>query len=207
MVDQPGPDTAVEHLMNLYAGGDPLAFRRLFDRLAPWLRAFFRRSFSDAAIADDLTQATFLRLHGARASYQSGRPLKPWLFSIAASVRRDELRRRGHQPRQVDVDALPSEQAEDALATVDEVGADAAAPRALAAPAANDASEAVREAIRALPASQRVVIQLHQFEGLTFEQIAKQLNTTPGAVRVRASRAYEQLRLELRSFLKRSRAT
>ena len=88
MVPQPRPadaSAAEEQLMTLYAGGDVLAFRRLFDRLAPWLRSFFRRSFSDFATADDLTQATFLRLHGARASYQLGRPLKPWLFSIAAS--------------------------------------------------------------------------------------------------------------------------
>jgi RNA polymerase sigma-70 factor (ECF subfamily) len=206
MVNQPGPDAAVEQLMTLYAGGDPLAFRRLFDRLAPWLRAFFRRSFSDSAVADDLTQATFLRLHGARASYQLGRPLKPWLFSIAASVRRDELRRRYHQPHQVDIGRVPALQADDGAVAGDESPPDAAL-RPLASPAAHDASEAVRTAIQRLPASQRVVIQLHQYEGLTFEEIAKQLNTTPGAVRVRASRAYEQLRVELRSFLNRPTAT
>jgi RNA polymerase sigma-70 factor (ECF subfamily) len=200
MIIQGSPETVEEQLMTLYAGGDVLAFRRLFDRLAPWLRAFFRRSFSDFAIAEDLTQATFLRLHGARASYQLGRPLKPWLFSIAVSVRRDELRRRTHQPREVDghqvrAGALDEE-------TVAEAALSANAPAA----AANDHSEAVRAAIKALPASQRVVIQLHQYEGLTFEQIAKELNTTPGAVRVRASRAYEQLRVALRSLLKPSPA-
>jgi len=196
MINQPRPEALEEQLMTLYAGGDVLAFRRLFDRLAPWIRAFFRRSFSDFAIAEDLTQATFLRLHGARASYQLGRPLKPWLFSIAASIRRDEIRRRTHQPRQVDEAAIDADQS-----VVDAV------LRATVTPAASDHSEAVREAIRALPESQRVVIHLHQYEELTFEQIAKELNTTPGAVRVRASRAYEQLRIELRSLLKRSRPT
>jgi RNA polymerase sigma-70 factor (ECF subfamily) len=205
MTTQPMPDAAVEQLMDLYAGGDTLAFRRLFDRLAPWLRAFFRRSFSDLAVAEDLTQATFLRLHGARASYQLGRPLKPWLFSIAASVRRDEIRRRRHQPHQVDVRQVLARQVDEAPVIGDESVPDAAL-RSIASPAAHDASEAVRAAIRALPASQRVVIQLHQYEELTFEQIAKQLNTTPGAVRVRASRAYEQLRVELRSFLNRPKA-
>jgi RNA polymerase sigma-70 factor (ECF subfamily) len=199
-MNQPTPEPVEEQLMTLYAGGDVLAFRRLFDRLAPWLRAFFRRSFSDFAIADDLTQATFLKLHGARASYQVGRPLKPWLFSIAASVRRDELRRRYHQPRAIDERPLDDGALDDDRAATD------SALRSIASPAPDDNGEAVRAAIRRLPASQRAVIQLHQYEGLTFEQIAQQLKTTPGAVRVRASRAYEQLRVELRSLLNRSGA-
>jgi len=118
MIRQPTADAPDDKLMTLYAGGDFSAFRRLFEHLAPWLRAFFRRSFSDGAIAEDLTQATFLRLHGARASYQTGRPLKPWLFSIALGVRRDELRRRHRQPRHLDnrvLDNTDSDEVADAL--------------------------------------------------------------------------------------------
>lgn len=176
--------------MALYAGGDLSAFRRLFERLAPWVRRFFRRRFPDRAVADDLTQATFLRLHGARASYQLGRPIKPWLFAIAAGIGRDELRRRRRQSSALVDVALDDNEALD----------DDRMPSTIAPPAA-EANESVRAAIRALPESQRVVIQLHQYEGLTFEQIAARLNTTPGAVRVRASRAYERLRSELRPFL------
>jgi RNA polymerase sigma-70 factor (ECF subfamily) len=55
----------------------------------------------------------------------------------------------------------------------------------------------VRQAIDQLPESQRVVVQLHRFEGLTFAQIADILGTTALAVRARAFRAYETLRLEL----------
>jgi RNA polymerase sigma-70 factor (ECF subfamily) len=191
MIRQPSSDVADDHLMALYASGDFSAFRRLFERLAPWLRRFFRRRFPDRAVADDLTQATFLRLHGARTSYQVGRPVKPWLFAIAAGVGRDELRRRRRQSSSVVDVALDDNEAFDN---------DQVLP--VSAPPAPDANEAVRAAIRALPESQRVVIQLHQYEDLTFEQIAARLNTTPGAVRVRASRAYERLRAELHPFLR-----
>ena len=159
------------------------AFRILFERIGPWLRAFFTRSFADRAVAEDLTQATFLRLHGARESYQSGRPLKPWLFSIALGVRRDELRRRLPPAGRMDEDVLETNEA---LA--------GAAFQASAAAPPSEHQEAVRNAIRRLPDSQRVVIHLHQYDGLTFERIAERLHTTPGAVRVRASRAYELLR-------------
>src|SRR5262245_12360590 len=85
--------TPEETLMARYAAGDLAAFRRLFELLAPRVHGFFLRSFSDPCIADDLTQNTFLKLHRARASYRPDLPLKPWVFTIAASVRRDELRR------------------------------------------------------------------------------------------------------------------
>ena len=62
----------------------------------------------------------------------------------------------------------------------------------------------MRAAIKRLPESQRVVVHLHRYEELTFEQIAQVLGTTPGAVRVRASRAYERLREELRAYITRA---
>lgn len=176
--------------MAQYASGDRAAFKRLFAVLAPKIRAFFVRSFSDTALVDDLTQATFLKLHRARASYRVDLPLKPWVFTIAAGVRRDELRRRYRLPRHVDESEL--EQAEARFA--------AEALGAAASPVSDDL-DLVRAAVARLPESQRVVVHLHRYEDLTFEQIAEVLATTPGAVRVRASRAYERLREELRPLL------
>jgi RNA polymerase sigma-70 factor (ECF subfamily) len=180
--------------MAQYASGDRTAFKPLFDLLAPRIRAFFLRSFSDAAVAEDLTQATFLKLHRARASYRVDLPLKPWVFTIAAGVRRDELRRRYRLPRQLDESEL--EHMESGLA----------GQLAGTAPGAEaDRLDEVRAAVSRLPESQRVVVHLHRYEELTFEQIAEVLSTTPGAVRVRASRAYERLREELRPLLTPSR--
>jgi RNA polymerase sigma-70 factor (ECF subfamily) len=177
--------------MALYAEGDGAAFRRLFELMAPRIRAFFLRSFADAAVADDLTQATFLKLHSARVSYRADRPLKPWVFTIAAGVRCDELRRRYRLPRHVGEADL--EYAEATLS--EEAQRDDAGD--------SSRTEAVRAAIKRLPESQRVVVHLHRYEELTFEQIAEVLGTTPGAVRVRASRAYERLREDLRPHITR----
>jgi RNA polymerase sigma-70 factor (ECF subfamily) len=182
--------TTEERLMARYVGGDEVAFRQLFALLAPKLRAFFLRSFIDPALADDLTQTTFLKLHRARATYLPERPLKPWLFTIAAGVRRDELRRRYRLPPHVG--ELELEQAE-----LQQLGERAPAPETNAA----GEIEAVRAAVDRLPESQRAVLHLHLHEELTFEEIAEVLGTSPGAVRVRASRAYERLRKSLRGFL------
>ena len=180
-----------EHLMARYAGGDDVAFGELFALLAPQLRAFFVRSFVDPTLADDLTQTTFLRLHRGRSSYRSDLPLKPWIFTIAACVRRDELRRRYRLPPHVGEDELEQVEPEPLERPSREL------------PDGADEVEAVREAVKHLPESQRVVLHLHCHDELSYEQIGEVLGTTPGAVRVRASRAYERLRRELTSRLRR----
>jgi RNA polymerase sigma-70 factor (ECF subfamily) len=184
--------TTEERLMARYAAGDQVAFMRLFALLAPRIRAFFLRSFSDdVSVAEDLTQTTFLKLHRARASYRPDLPLKSWVFTIAAGVRRDELRRRYRLPPHVSEAELEQAEARWGLEPHSSQQQIDEASR----------SDAVRAAMKHLPESQRVVVHLHRYEELTFEQIAQALGTTPGAVRVRASRAYERLREELRPFL------
>lgn len=181
-------DVGDESLMARYLTGDHLAFERLFNRLGPPVYGFFMRSFGEVAVAEELVQATFLNVHRSRATYRVGLPVRPWVFTIAARVRHDELRRRYRLKEDCD---------EEALAAAETAGSMAAAAAAAEAGGQNDRAERVREAIDRLPESQRVVIQLHRFEGFTFEQIAEILGTTALAVRARAFRAYERLRHDL----------
>jgi RNA polymerase sigma-70 factor (ECF subfamily) len=183
---KPGDDVGDEPLMARYLAGDHQAFEQLFTRLAPRVYGFFMRCFGEATLAEELVQATFLHVHRSRATYRVGLPLRPWLFTIAARVRRDELRRRYRLKEDCDEEAL--ERAETAMAmTAARDDGDRQRER----------TARVRQALDQLPESQRVVVQLHRFEGLTFAQIAEILGTTALAVRARAFRAYETLRLEL----------
>jgi RNA polymerase sigma-70 factor (ECF subfamily) len=183
-------------LMAAYVSGDHGAFERLFRRLAPKVYGFFMRSFGDATVAEELVQVTFLHVHRSRATYRLGLPVRPWLFAVAAHARRDELRRRYRIKEDCDEEALVAAEAAHAAATA-------------AGSVADDAEDAratrVREAIASLPESQRVVVHLHRYEGLTFVEIAAILGTTPVAVRVRAFRAYERLREELADLVRAGR--
>ena len=171
--------------MAAYVSGDRRAFEQLFARLAPRLHRFFRRSFGTEATADDLLQQTFLKLHRARDTYDPSMRVAPWAFAIASRVRLDEFRRRKR---------LAEDGDEEALARADEA-------RALDPPSDGgldgDTADAVRRAVDALPESQRVVIHLNRFEGMTFAEIARVLGTTEGAVKLRAFRAYATLRQAL----------
>jgi len=169
--------------MAAYVAGDRRAFTELFNRLAPRVHGFFLRSFSPA-VADDLLQTTFLKVHRARGEFREGARLRPWLFAIAARVRLDELRRHYR---------LPESASEEELARVEDTRPDPAA----ALEEASDVRDRVRRAVEQLPESQRAIVHLHRFEGLTFPEIAQALSTTEGAVKLRAFRAYEKLRAQL----------
>jgi RNA polymerase sigma factor (sigma-70 family) len=174
-----------EELMSAYAAGDARAFESLFARLAPRVHGFFLRSFRDEAVADDLLQVTFMKVHRARAQFRPGLRVRPWLFAVAARVRLDELRRRLR---------LPEDAGEEAIARADEQ-----APRD--PPPDTELTDAVRAALESLPESQRAVIHLHRYEGMTFAEIGEVLGTTPGAAKLRAFRGYEALRRQLKGLL------
>lgn len=170
-------DDADEALMRTYtATGDRQAFRTLFDRHAGRLLAFFHRGMGDRVLAQDLVQTTFLHVHRARRDYDPARPFKPWLYTIAANVRREHWRRRKRKP-------------EDAL----EPGREGSV-----APDVTTATDRlVRRAVDALPDNQREVVLLRWYGGLTFPEIATTLGIQPTAAKVRGHRALKRLRMLL----------
>ncbi len=182
-------DTTDKSLMVAYARGNAQAFRLLFARLAPRIHAFFRRSLGDAAAADDLMQTTFLKIHTSRNRYRAEFPLRVWVFTIAARVRLDELRRRYRLP----------EASEGELETVANAKSVERGPQ-MDAGEGRELADRIREAVDQLPETQRVVVHLNRFEGMTFFEIAQVLGTTEGAVKLRAFRAYERLRRLLREY-------
>jgi RNA polymerase sigma-70 factor (ECF subfamily) len=178
-------------LMAAYAGGDDRAFQALFRSLAPRLLAFFRRSVSDPAVCDDLLQTTFVQLHAARERYHVGAPVRPWVFTIAARVRIDELRRRKRRPLAAGDDEIDRLEAE-------------ADPQAGGLRLDQQARvHSVRDALDALPQAHRMVVHLHRFENLSFAEIGAVLGISAGAARIRAFRAYAVLRERLRPLMER----
>ncbi len=168
--------------MEAYVGGDAEAFDRLFRSLAPSIHAFFVRSVGRGPAAEDLVQTTFLKLHGARRSWRRGERLRPWVFTIAGRVRIDWLRRQGRTEEEGDDDLLadPERQGDPADAVL-----------------AHERAERVRAALESLAEPQRVVVHLHRFEELGFAEIGRVLGISEGAAKLRAFRAYGQLRSAL----------
>jgi RNA polymerase sigma-70 factor (ECF subfamily) len=162
--------------MERFVQGDEQAFSELFRRHAGRLQGALRRMVGSAA--DDVLQTTFLSIVRARGRYERGAPFRPWLYTVAINAARDHLRRhRREEPH--GHDQLPETAAE---------------PTPLPDPGLTRTVEA---ALAQLPSSQREAIVLHRFEGFSFREIAELLGVTETAVKVRAHRGYERLRVLL----------
>lgn len=72
--------------MERYAAGDNGAFSDVYDALAPTLFDRLLSWTDDAALAEELTKTTLLRLHHARGRFIRGTNVAVWAFAIAERV-------------------------------------------------------------------------------------------------------------------------
>src|ERR1700710_3011479 len=78
--------------------GRPEDFDELVHRYENELYRYLARYTGDAALAEDVFQNTFLQVHLKRGLYEEGRPVRPWLYSIATHQAVDALRKVGRHP-------------------------------------------------------------------------------------------------------------
>jgi RNA polymerase sigma-70 factor, ECF subfamily len=185
--EAPAPD-ALSSVMDRYARGEDPAFDDLYRLGAPRVRGFLLRLCGDLALADDLMQETFIRVHRGRGSFAMGAAALPWLLAIARNALRDHARRAQVRPGTRPVARGEQEPAQR------EAPPDARGDEVLAG---QEMLEVVRNVLHGLPALQREAFVLLRFEGMSVSEAAQVLGTTEGAVKVRAFRASEALRAAL----------
>jgi RNA polymerase sigma-70 factor, ECF subfamily len=135
--------------------------------------------------AEDLVQETYLRAIQAFERLQPNSNLKSWLFTILRNIRLNQVRDGLSKPRLVEMD----EPTEGPWGFDDKSSKD---PLFLYLTKVKQWD--VRKAIEALPDVYREVIILREFEGLSYEEIARVLDCRPGTVMSRLSRAREKLK-------------
>jgi RNA polymerase sigma-70 factor (ECF subfamily) len=161
--------------------GDAVIYERMLKEVATALRRSLAPRLARAGLgaheAEDLVQEILIGLHGKRHTWDSARPLLPWLHAIARYKLIDFTRhRRRETRRRVD---LPLE---DWLE--------------IAEPPADEANRSTREVDRhlaALPVSQREVVRAIAIEGASVRNVAVHFATSEGAVRVTIHRAIRRL--------------
>ncbi len=175
-----------KELMQRYCDGDASAFRELYALVAPRLLGYLLKMARERALADDLLQQTFLKVHRARGAYVRGADPLPWIYSIAHRTFIDEARKSKRAKVKVgDGDELPEAQAQITGAPVeadDTGGGDA------------EQVKAALDALAALPEQQREAVVLTKLDGKSVAEAAEIAGTTVGAMKVRAHRGYEALR-------------
>src|SRR5262252_2038300 len=82
-----------KELMQRYCEGDAGSFRALYALVAPKLLGYLIKMARTRAVAEDLLQQTFLKVHRARAAYVRGADPLPWIYAIAHRTFIDEARK------------------------------------------------------------------------------------------------------------------
>jgi RNA polymerase sigma-70 factor (ECF subfamily) len=181
-------DQQAAQLMARYCDGDAGAFRELYALVAPKLYGYLVKLTRVRAVADDVLQQTFLKVHRARAAYIRGADPVPWIFAIAHRTFIDEARKAKRSiVRPAEDDALPEIPA--GLDGLADESREPSPDRALV--------KAAFDALATLPEQQRQAVVLTKLEGKSVAEAAEIAGTTIGAMKVRAHRGYEVLRKAL----------
>ena len=171
-----------EALMVKAQDGDREAFAALYTRHRPALTAFLTRFTGNVALAEDLSQESFLRLWEARERFDRRRKFKVWLYVAAKNLAINALKARREQPL-------------------------GAADRAEPAPRPSALMDAVTEALQALPETQRLALVLTVYEQFSHREAAKAMGCTEVSARVLAFRARQTLKQRLALLLEREYET
>jgi RNA polymerase sigma-70 factor (ECF subfamily) len=159
------------------------AFRVLYDRHAERVHGFLLRRTREPGAAVELTAETFAQAWLSRDRYSDHQEgtIAPWLFGIArhvlaASVRRQALERSARDRLQLQLDEGPSSIDPSWLEGLDD-----------------DLTAALAE----LPDGQRRAIELRVVADQAYADVARRLDITPQAARVRVHRGLSAVRRRL----------
>ena len=170
-------------LMRAAQQGDAVAYRRLFDQLAPALRATAIRRWGRFDGIEDLVQDVLLSVHAVRHTYDPERPFTPWLYVILRHRMADTARRYARRAvHEVTVDDLPETFSEDGTNYLDDGPGDV---------------EELHAAIADLPPGQRQAVEMLKLKEMSLKDASAATGQSVPALKVAMHRALKALRAAL----------
>ena len=155
--------------------GDQAAFDALLRRHYNQIYAICRRLAGNEADALDAAQEALITLVRRIDRFDGRSKFTTWMHRVVTNACLDELRRRGRRP-------VPSPVEDQPLAAVDRPGAETVSDRM-----------DIDAALAQVPETFRVPVVLCDQLGLSYEDIAQELDIAPGTVRSRISRGRRRL--------------
>jgi RNA polymerase sigma-70 factor (ECF subfamily) len=166
--EQPASQESDEQLMLSFAAGQIDAFTALFARYKDPLFGFFRRRLADPALAEELTQETFIVILRSAPRYQPSALFRTFLYAIAFKILRAHRRKAAFRATFFGEQPVGHEPAGHSNTVVDLL---------------------MREAVARLDRIDREVLLLREFEKLSYAEIAEVLTLPINTVRSRLFRA------------------
>ena len=176
---------------------EPGAFEELVETYQHRLVAVMHHLVGNAEEAEDLAQEVFLRVYRARKKYRPRAKFSTWLFTIAANLAKNEMRRRKRRRNWSSLDEMQETLKDASLQFADRKS------NRQEDLEREQLSGVVGEAIATLPDRYRIALVLRDIEGLAYEEIGLALKIPGGTVRSRINRARLMLKRKLEPWLRR----
>ena len=177
----PADQTIAVNLIQRVANQDRDAFSQLYDRFSSLVFALAMRMLRVRSDAEDLLQEVFVQIWRQAQSYsvQRGSP-EAWIINIARSRAIDKIRsiRRMEKSFVLTDDPARAESSENVESSAAE----------------SEARMAMNSALANLPETQRKVLELAYFDGLTQTEIANRLAEPLGTIKTRMRSGIQRLR-------------
>jgi RNA polymerase sigma-70 factor (ECF subfamily) len=174
------PNNSPEHVTRSATATPEIELTELVRLYADRLYGYAYRLCSDSALAEDLTQQTFMAAHKNLHQLREEEKAVAWLFAIVRRIYW-KSRRKKRPIAAADLELDPNQQAESVEADwIDH--------------------ERLQLALNDLPDAYRVVLVMFYFEDCSYQNIAEALELPQGTVMSRLARAKRQLRVRLQSL-------
>ena len=183
-------------LVKLARRGDLKAYDELVKRYQERIYATIYHMTSNHEDANDLAQESFIKAFSALKSFKGGSTFYTWLYRIAVNKTINFLKQRKNKYHLSlnDID-FNAEHDPDLMALI----SDKTPTRDVAL---SELQKKLNEALLKLSEPHRMVVVLHDVQGLSHDEIADVMNCNIGTVRSRLFYARQQLQGQLADYLK-----
>lgn len=192
-----------EMLMVRYQRGDREAFAELVRRYERPIYNFVLRQLRHAALAEDLTQDTFLRVVQKAGEFKHEARFSTWIYTIARNLCIDQHRKLGHR-RHASLDQpKPGDDQRPLVEAVADPHPRSSVERTAVG---GEVASSIIAAVESLPDEQREVFLLRELANLPFRDIAEVTGVGENTVKSRMRYALERLQQALADFEEYARA-
>jgi len=165
-----------------YAAGEETAFREIVSRYKNGLYAFLWNFLNRQDMVEDVFQETFLQLFNSRDSFDTSRPLRPWLFTIAANKAKDALRKQ-QRTATISIGAIADSQEMSFDSVLNALTSDSTMPYEELE--GGEIALQVRQVVADMPENLREILVLAYFNKFSYKQMAQILSIPIGTVKSR----------------------
>ena len=183
-----------ESLIKEFLSGDQEAFTKLVQKYETPLLSFLVRYMGDLHEAEEVFQEVFLRVYKNTERFDLSKKFKAWVYSIAVNCARTALKRKKNDPL-----LARAQSTETDLSVLEGRAGEEYSPSTK-----HDSKEAgnlIRNAVLSLPRRQREVFLLFQYQGLSYEEIARVLGRPLGTVKSQMHYAVISLKEKLKDVV------